>query len=183
MLWSFDVKIEGKGVDCHGDPMGQNCASSPPGAADIMANVNQAIKEAFHPEEPCNEAYDSNEHRHDMVKAQYDAVAAGPCWQCGSTSPLGNNAMGSPIPYGPANAFTPDHEPPVMVRWYAGGCHKTPYQWKKDFQDPNSVYPHCAQCSNAQGALSSQSQTLAEHHLQLSASPSSAFSNFLAGLG
>ena len=28
-LWSFTVKIEGKGVCRHGDMMGQNCASSP----------------------------------------------------------------------------------------------------------------------------------------------------------
>jgi hypothetical protein len=180
--WSFDVKVEGKGVDRHGDPMGQNCTSPPFGAADIKAKVNEAVKEAFNPEEPCDEAYDSSKHRHDMVKAQYDAVAAGPCWQCGSTSPLGNNAAGSPIPHGPDNAFTPDHEPPVMVRWYAGGCHKSDDDWKDDFQDPDTVYPHCSQCSNAQGGLSSQSQALAEHHAQLSADPAAAASAFLAGL-
>jgi uncharacterized Zn-binding protein involved in type VI secretion len=39
-LWSFAVKIEGKGVCRHGDPMGQNCASLPPGCVDASAVVN-----------------------------------------------------------------------------------------------------------------------------------------------
>ena len=115
-----------------------------------------------------------------MVKAQYDAVAAGPCWQCGSTSPLGNNAAGSPIPHGPGDAFTPDHEPPVMVRWYAGGCHMSDQEWQEDFQDPNTVYPHCSQCSNAQGGLSSSSQSLAAVHEALSADSDAAATAFMS---
>jgi hypothetical protein len=182
MLWSFDVKIEGKGVCRHGDPMGQNCTSTPPGAADIMALVNQAVVAAVNPEEPCDEAYDSSKHRKSMVQSQYDAVAAGPCWQCRSTSPLGNDPSGNPIPHGPNNAFTPDHEPPVMVRWYAGGCHKTDDEWKDDFQDPKQVYPHCSQCSNGQGGLSAQSVELAERHAQLAADPEAAANALFAGL-
>jgi hypothetical protein len=182
MLWSFDVKVEGKGVCRHGDPMGQNCASTPPGAADIMAMVNQAVVAAVNPEEPCTEAYDSGKHRHSMRQSQYDAVSAGPCWQCKSTSPLGNDPGGNPLPHAPGQAFTPDHEPPVMVRWYAGGCHMQPDEWKDDFQDPKSVYPHCSQCSDAQGGLSSQSQALAERHAHLVADATARAEAFFAGL-
>ena len=172
MLWSFDVKFEGKGVDRHGDPIGQNCASKPMGAADIMAMVNEAVIEALNPSKPCATAYDSGTHRHSMVQAQYDEVAAGPCWQCGSTSPLGNDDNGSPIPSGPDDAFTPDHQPPVMIRWYAGGCHKwdpnkDPDDWKQDFQDPEQVFPHCRKCSNGQGGLSTESGELAARHAEL----------------
>lgn len=183
MLWSFDVKIEGKGVDRHGDPIGQNCASSPPGAADIMAMVNQAVKGAFNPPEPCTTAYDSKTHRFGMVKAQYDQVAAGPCWQCGSTSPLGLDSSGSPIPHGPADNFTPDHQPPVMVRWYDGGCHMSDDEWKDDFQDPERVYPHCHKCSDGQGGLSSHSSILAERHADLVSGAASTAESFLGRFG
>jgi hypothetical protein len=182
MLWSFCVKFEGKGVCRHGDPMGQNCMSTPPGAADIKAMVNEAVKRAFSPEEPCAEAYDSNKHRHSMLQSQYDAVAAGPCWQCGSTSPLGNDSLGNPLPYGPNDAYTPDHQPPVMVRWYDGGCNMTEDEWKDNFQDPNSVYPHCRRCSNGQGGLSSHSTALAERHAHLVTDPVARRAAFFRGL-
>jgi Toxin PAAR-like domain len=176
-LWSFDVKAEGKGVDRHGDPMGQNCASTPPSAADIMAMVAVAVREALYPEEPCAEAYDSEvHHRFSMTPVQYGRVANGPCWTCGSTSPLGNNPPGTggtPIPNTgtPPAAFTPDHEPPMMVRWYAGGCHdydpNNEAAWIRDFRDPRRVFPHCAQCSDGQGGLSWESQDLAARHAEL----------------
>ncbi len=184
MLWSFVVMIEGKGVDRHGDPMGQNCATPPLGAADIKAKVNESVKRVLNPAEPCTEAYDSKEHRYSMVKAQYDAVAAGPCWQCGSSSPLGNGPNGAPIPHGPDNAFTPDHQPPVMIRWYDGGCHMTEDEWKRDFQDPNSVHPHCSQCSNGQGgSLSSHSADLFARHQEFIRDAASRAQSFLARFG
>jgi hypothetical protein len=167
----------------HGDSMGQNCASTPPGAADIIAIVNKAVKEAFNPPEPCTVAYDSSRHRHGMVKAQYDAVAAGPCWQCGSTSPLGNDASGNPLPHTSSDKFTPDHEPPVMVRWYAGGCHMTADEWKDDFQDENQVYPHCSKCSDGQGGMSEHSAILAERHADLISETVSDAASFLGRFG
>jgi uncharacterized Zn-binding protein involved in type VI secretion len=179
MLWSLDVKIEGKGAGRHGDSMGQNCASSPMGAADIMAMVNKAVLIAYNPPEPCTESYDSSEHRYDMLTSQYSAVASGPCWQCGSTSPLGNDASGSPIPNTSNSAFTPDHQPPVMVRWYAGGCHKTENQWKRDFQDDKQVFPHCKKCSDGQGGLSEQTFVLAERHADLISGVSATSESFL----
>lgn len=183
MLWSFDVKVEGKGVCCHGDPMGQNCASSPMGAADIQAMVNKAVRRAFDPEKPCSQPYNNKKHRLDMVKAQYSAVSAGPCWQCQSTSPLGNDSSGAPLPFNPAkHKFTPDHEPPVMVRWYDGGCNKTDTEWKKDFQDPSSVYAHCGQCTKSQGGLKTHSQVLAERHAELVADPDAAAIAYVRGL-
>src|SRR5262249_28496181 len=39
-IWSFTMQIEGKGVCRHGDTMGQNCASSPPGCIDMKALVD-----------------------------------------------------------------------------------------------------------------------------------------------
>src|SRR4051812_1087057 len=39
-LWSFTVKVEGKGVCRHGDMMAQNCASGPPGCVDPTAVTN-----------------------------------------------------------------------------------------------------------------------------------------------
>jgi hypothetical protein len=190
-LWCFDVKVEGKGVDRHGDPIGQNCASSPMGAADIMALVNEAVKEAINPEKPCTTEYDSKAHRHGMVKAQYDAVAAGPCWQCQSTSPLGNDSSGNPIPHQPTDAYTPDHQPPVFLRWYAGGCHMTAAEWKRDFQDEEQVFPHCRKCSNGQGGLSAESLDLAARHAERAgdlssrawAATTSTAERFLGGFG
>src|SRR5262249_36526775 len=134
MLWSFDVMIEGKGVDRHGDPMGQNCASSPPGATDIMAIVAVAVQQAWNPTDPCTERYDSKKHRKGITAAQRRAVKSGPCWQCGSATTT-------------AKAFTPDHQPPIIIRWYAGGCHMSEEDWKKDLQDAKQVYPHCKNCS------------------------------------
>jgi hypothetical protein len=166
-LWSFDVKVEGKGVGRHGDPMEQNCASQPPGAMAIMAQVAQAMYQA-ETESNCTEAYNADRHRHAIVEDQRRAVDGGPCWQCGSTSPAGLLASfigapgGIPAPAAPGQRFTPDHVPPVVVRWYLGGCNQSPEDWKDDFQDPNSVRPHCAQCSDGQGGLSGWSQMMQE---------------------
>jgi hypothetical protein len=177
MMWSLDVFVEGKGVARHGDPMGQNCASSPPGAADIMAMVNQSVIEALNPFRPCTVAYDSEIHRTDMSSVQYNRVnrtvngKPPQCWQCASTSPLGNDASGNPIPHGPNDQFTPDHQPPVMVRWYAGGCHMTPAQWRHDFRRADKVFPHCRNCSNGQGGMSAESEALFNRHQELLGSP------------
>lgn len=183
MAWSFFVKVEGKGICRHMDPMGQNSASAPMGAADMMATVNQAVQEVYNPEKPCSKPYKADEQRKSIVKAQYDKVAAGPCWTCGSTSPMGNGPNGSPLPAGSRN-FTPDHEPPAFVRWYAGGCHMTDEEWKRDFQDSNTVFPHCKQCSDDQGRRTARfSAELAERHARLIADAAErAKAMFMSGL-
>jgi hypothetical protein len=44
----------------------------------------------------------------------------------------------------------------------------TDEEWKKDFQDPKQVHPHCHKCSDGQGgSMSTQSQMLAERHAEL----------------
>ena len=67
-LWSFDVKVEGKGACRNGDPVGQNCASKAFGGFAPKAMV--AYDEAYMPDDPCDEFYVAKEHRHSMVKAQ-----------------------------------------------------------------------------------------------------------------
>jgi hypothetical protein len=144
--------------------MGQNCASSPPGAVDIQAIVNKAYADARDPKKPCAAKYDSEKDRPRIVEAQRKKVDSGPCWQCGSTSPLGNDPAGNPIPY-TSERFTPDHVPPIVAYWYAGGCSKSPSERKADLQSPDAVQPHCRQCSDTQGGeTSSYSKILSSIH-------------------
>lgn len=158
-LWSFDVKVEGKGVDRHGDPIAQNCASNPPGSIAPMARVETAY--ALSGEAGCTEDYDDSK-RPSITEDQYYEVEGGPCWQCKCPSPAGwykAPAKGKKgVPFAPVNKkgkpiqFTPDHQPPIAVLWFAGGCHMS----KKDFadlcQDPEGVKPHCRQCSQKQSS-------------------------------
>jgi Domain of unknown function (DUF4150) len=167
-LWSFDVKVEGKGVDRHGDPMGQNCTSDPPGAVDIQAVVDAAWAKALDPDEPCTKTYVSDNDRPGIVKAQRDKVAGGPCWQCLSTSPMGNGPDGIALPNPTGRGFTPDHVPPIVADWYSGGCHDSDDVRKERLQSPDAVQPHCAQCSNGQGGFSSISVQLNQLHEALS---------------
>jgi hypothetical protein len=168
-LWSFDVKVEGKGVCRHSDPMGQNCASDPFGGFAPKSVV--AFDESIEFDDPCDEKYVAKEHRHSMVKAQYDAVAAGPCWQCKCPDPRGwkvpptkNPKTAGVLPKGTTTkSFTPDHQPPSFLLWYSGGCHDSD-DFKEMFQDEKNVKPHCKQCSDKQGGFSSISRSLAKVH-------------------
>lgn len=171
-LWSFDVKIEGKGACRHDDPMGQNCASSPFGGFAPKAEV--AWKKAAMPDDPCDEAYKAKEHRHSMVKDQYDAVAKGPCWECLCPDPrgwkvapsaaqikAGRTTGGVKYPGSPGKKkFTPDHQPPSFLLWYMGGCNEHPDDFKDMFQNKKNVQPHCKKCSDKQGGFSSMSRQL-----------------------
>jgi Domain of unknown function (DUF4150) len=178
MLWSFDVKVEGKGVCRHDDPMGQNCASHTPlGAADIKAKVEAAWRKALDPEIPCEQAYNSDTHHGKTTKSQKRKVAAGPCWQCGSPSPAGWATPpappnpGVPAPPGGKN-FIPDHVPPLVARWYSGECYGAndpagERAWNRKRSYDSAVEPHCHSCSNSQGQFSEISQTLADIHARL----------------
>ena len=183
ILWSHDVLIENKGVCCHDHPMAQNCGSSTPmGAADIKAKVDAAWAKAMKPDKPCSGTYrsksteDGPSDRPSITKPQRAAVAAGPCWQCLSPSPTGwatppnpVSGLGGVAAANPSNrGFTPDHVPPIVAYWYAGGCHKTPEERKKDLQSPDAVQPHCSQCSNGQGGFSGYSQALRQIHEAIS---------------
>jgi len=167
-FWSLDVKVEGKGVDRNDDPIGQNC-NTPPGALDLKAIVNRVKGKLRKSKDPCKRRYNRRKHRPSITKDQYDAVAGGPCWQCGSTSPLGKGPRGGPLPSTKNDKFTPDHKPPIVEYWYSGGCHKTKEERKADLQKASAVKPHCRQCSDKQGGFATLSQQLRVVHMPASA--------------
>ncbi len=179
MMWSLDIKVEGKGVCRHDDPMGQNCASQTPvGAADIKAKVDEAWQKAIDPDEPCEQAYNGEKHRpSNTTKGQKEKVSAGPCWQCGSPSPAGWATPPAPpntgIPEPPGSKkFIPDHVPPIVARWYSGECfgegdEEGERRWKRKINYNSAVEPHCHKCSNGQGQFSEWSQALSDIHARL----------------
>jgi hypothetical protein len=140
--WSSVVKVEGKGVCVHGGLMGQNCASPPVGAVDPSAIVN--FRNKFPVGKPCA--------RHYQRKGSYGPTAAQtahiwdkPCWVI-----LANGTQcGKP-------GRTADHQPPLVIAWYRGGCHKS-----SDFKDwarkNSAVKPQCSDHSmnNPQKGMSS----------------------------
>ncbi len=82
-LWSFTVQVEGLGVCRHGDMMGQNCGSTPPGCVDMKALVSFLVREDVKIGEPCAKEY--NREKLGLSKctpAQYEKVKGGPCWEC-----------------------------------------------------------------------------------------------------
>jgi hypothetical protein len=135
-LWSFTVQIEGKGVDRHGDPIGQNCSSMPPGAVDFAAITQFQMYAKT--KGRCKKA---NPRNGGTNKAQKKEVRGGPCWQCGRVTSGRRNRKN----------FTPDHQPPQSRAWYMGGCHAPKAEWDKWVKDTGSVVPHCKRCSNRQG--------------------------------
>lgn len=163
-FWSLTLQIEGKGAARHGDPMGQNCTSDPPGCIDMKALVDFMLRPDVKIE-PCTEEYDRKALGLEKpTQAQYDAVKGGPCWECQRDLPAGDyssvtlssgkvKTKASAYVSGRAakDQFTPDHQPPINVAWYAGGCHMNKEDFKKWANDPASVKPHCAIHSNSQG--------------------------------
>lgn len=164
MLWSFDVSIEGKGVCRDGDPMGQNCTSTPPGGLDAKAKV--AATDALDPDEPCDKPYSKADRYGSPNTAQKNAANKpnAICWECKSPSPTGwlhPPRKGPPKTKGVNRAnpkkrrFVADHQAPVLVNYYNGGCNKTKEEQEKIAKDPKKVKPHCSKCSNKQGGLMS----------------------------
>ncbi len=163
-VWSSTLKIEGKGACRHGDTMGQNCASDPPGCIDMKALVAFMLKSDVKIE-PCTKPYNRSALGLDKpTAAQYKAVEGGPCWECQRDLPAGDwatvtlssgkvKAKASAYVSGRASneQFTPDHQPPLNVAWYAGGCHMKEEDFVKWADDPATVKPHCAIHSNSQG--------------------------------
>jgi len=108
-LWSFTVKVEGKGVGRHGDPMGQNGASTPFGVYDLAAitafmNANPNALDA------CTKPYPRpRPSAWGPTPAQQANLQANPqpCWRAPCT----------------ATATVPDHQPPLRAAWALGGCN------------------------------------------------------------
>lgn len=137
-LWSFIVKVEGKGVCRHGDPMGQNCASTPPGCVDMQAVVEfQELDWVI--DEPCEKAYVRKDIQDKPNDDQREAVYGQPCWQCGRTDSLKRDEFD----------MVPDHQPPMVIAWYLGGCHDEE-SFKEWANATETVKPHCLNCSDAQ---------------------------------
>ncbi|MBC7604109.1 MAG: DUF4150 domain-containing protein [Ramlibacter sp.] len=136
-FWSLDVMIEGLNVDSHSDPMGQNCGSNTTNGLCLRSSV---VREAYDKALAgrCTEAYVGDDHHHDPNTAQTRQAAAefgrtGACWECGT-----------------AAYDVDDHFPPLVVLWYAGGCHKSEAKWKEQAKETR-CRPHCDTCSRKQG--------------------------------
>ncbi len=154
-LWSFTVKVEGKGVCRHGDMMGQNSASTPPGCIDAAAITSFTAQSWVDTTTPCPpNSYPGNA---GTTEEQQNACRAGPCWQsnCGAAS-SGYRARKSRSSkfkgYKSGQRFTPDHQPPQSAAWYMGGCHD-PDKFAEWAKSKGSVKPHCKSCSRAQGSV------------------------------
>jgi len=157
-FWSLTVKIEGKNVVRHGDPAGQNCTTPPYNGLDSRLDVvSAALEEAKDPEEECKKKYSKKARHGSPTKEQKDHVNKKPpppvCWECGKTS---------------SQRMVADHQPPCVVKYYAGGCHeedKEPNKHRAWCRDVNSVKPHCRACSSSQGGyMSALSQALKTAH-------------------
>jgi uncharacterized Zn-binding protein involved in type VI secretion len=154
-LWSFTVKIEGKGVCRHGDMMGQNEASSPPGCVASAAIVTFTTLPWVDTTKPCKPgSYPGNE---GTTEEQNDHCRGGPCWQCPATTSgyKGRASRDSRFKgYKSGERFTPDHQPPQKAAWYMGGCHN-PKKFKEWAKSKESVWKHCKKCSREQGGVMS----------------------------
>ena len=136
-FWSLDVLIEGLNADSHSDPMGQNCGSNTINGLCLRSSVvREAHEKALAGR--CTEPYVSEDHHVDPNTEQQKQAAAEfkktkACWECGKRS-----------------HYCDDHFPPLVVQWYAGGCHKSDDKWKEQAKETR-CRPHCQDCMSAQG--------------------------------
>ncbi|MGE0500236.1 MAG: DUF4150 domain-containing protein [Rhizobiaceae bacterium] len=163
-LWSFDVKVEGKGVCRHGDPMGQNEMSQPPNCVDVQALVDFMVMLMSEGNfRPCDTHYSSGRCRPARSDAQADAVNGQPCWECSrdTEGPVTASYFGDPNRPKPSNPDVPgsaeymthDHQPPLNMAWELGGCwmEESPEAFKEHFAKPETVKPHCQAHACSQG--------------------------------
>ena len=173
-LWSFTVKVEGKGVCRHGDALMQNEASSPPNCTAPGALV--LLKAALgtdYKKGLCTEPYDSAKHRPGMKQGQKDQVYGKKCWECARQIRRGkkpktpggrwmreadyskaDSSGNTPFANRDRKAMTPDHQPPLNRAWELGGCHmkESPDAFKAMMSKPEMVRAHCRAHSNSQGS-------------------------------
>ena len=171
-FWSLDIKVEGKGVDRHEDPILQNCGSrTPPNGLTPKARLEAA--EALTPTLPCcppkKKAYKRSDWISESSTDEQKAKANKPvakCWECKCPGargwkrppkkgppPVPGIMNGNP-PKGSGKAkknFVADHDPPLIIRHYAGGCHDDAATRKADAEDPAGIKTHCTKCSSKQG--------------------------------
>jgi hypothetical protein len=145
-FWSFDVFIEGLNVDCHSDPMGQNTGSNTINGLCLRSSVVRAAYQAAG-QSDCTEPYSNDEHHDDPNTAQKKQARSEwqkngrKCWECGRA-----------VTFDGADNYHDDHFPPLVVQWYAGGCHQhkqDPQAWKDQCR-ATRCRPHCEDCSGKQ---------------------------------
>jgi hypothetical protein len=178
--WCFSVKVEGKGVACHGDMMIQNTGSDLPNCIDAAAVTKFEKLLGDKLGEPCP-PYDRDAHAPAITPEQDKAVKGKKCWECERQKKAGETPTtmdpNNPASYGrwlnnPAeyqsrsggryadrdqDAMTPDHQPPLCVAWAMGGCHleptdEDPTGFQKQMAKKSMVKPHCRRHSNSQGS-------------------------------
>ncbi|MEI8720155.1 MULTISPECIES: PAAR-like domain-containing protein [unclassified Mesorhizobium] len=132
MLWSFLVKVEGKGVGRHGDPMGQAAASAPAGACDMSALVRFKRRKAFSGKKKCSRHYERAGKGYGPTTTQTAHIQGKPCWVIGPTGAR----CGKP-------GKTADHQPPIVIAWYKGGC-RNGAAFKRWAVSNAAVQPQCA---------------------------------------
>jgi uncharacterized Zn-binding protein involved in type VI secretion len=155
-LWSFTVKVEGKGVGRHGDPMNQNTGSALPNCVDATAMTDFKALLGTDAGRPCTMDWDEAEHYSEPNTKQDEACLGGPCWECAKSAESGHAdpsvwdtafkiAGGERVLAGgravmvkhkkgrrhrssteEKEGFTPDHQPPQRLAWEMGGCHMQP---------------------------------------------------------
>ena len=168
-FWSLDVKVEGKGVDRHQDPMLNNCGSkTPPNGLTATAQVKSdaakdPVAESITPCCPGSGGKGGPYKRSSWIKessTEKQKVAANTpippatapsCWECGSTSPRGNFKNGKPRP-AKGKRFVADHNAPLIVRHYSGGCWMSKSEKKADAEGLSGIIAHCTRCSGKQGS-------------------------------
>ncbi|PAQ10967.1 DUF4150 domain-containing protein [Mesorhizobium temperatum] len=167
-LWSFTVKVEGKGVDRHGDPMGQNEMSDPPNCIDSSALVNffKSLPKGDRFRK-CARKYNGRKHRPSRKSKQAKKVNGKACWECqrdlaNMRKRLKNGAkLQTRIDKLEARInrqktkghyMIHDHQPPLVVAWRMGGCHMGAAEFKKHFSKPQTVKPHCTSHQRSQGS-------------------------------
>jgi hypothetical protein len=142
-FWSLDVIIEGLNADAHSDPMGQNCGSTPLNGLCMRSSV---VRESYAMAQSstCTDAYVDDNHRvkpntaqQKQAKKEWDNNG-GTCWEC--KQPVGEDD------------YHDDHQPPLCVLWYAGGCDEhfnDREDWKETAKGAR-CRPHCIECSGKQ---------------------------------
>jgi len=151
-LWSFTVFAEGKGVDRHGDMMGQNCSSDPPGCVDAAAVTSFTTE--FPDKGPCPEPYNRSKSTDKKRKTKSGKEVTTKTPNGDQKRQVLNQRTGAP-----KQCWTPgcsntgsiaDHQPPLGLAWYLGGCHD-PDGFRDWAHDKRSIKgPHCPGCSEAQ---------------------------------
>jgi uncharacterized Zn-binding protein involved in type VI secretion len=173
-MWSFTVKVEGKGVCRHGDPMFQNESCTPPNCTAPGALVTLKAQPGFVlATKKCKVPYDSAKHRPGITKEQKDEVYGKRCWECAKQIRAGKRAK-TPggrwmreADYGKKDSggkrryknrdrkrMTPDHQPPLNRAWELGGCNMkpSPEAFKAMMRKAAMVRAHCRAHSNSQGS-------------------------------